>query len=85
MTHQQQLNTAILGTMLGLTSQASAELIWSDEFDTNGAPNATTWSYDLGAGGWGNSELQEYTSDSSNVRVDNGVLLIQAREVSTRG
>ena len=63
MIYQQQLKAVILSTVLGLTSHASAELFWSDEFDTNGAPDATIWSYDLGAGGWGNSELQEYTSD----------------------
>ena len=85
MTYQQQLKAAVVAFFCGFAFQASAELIWSDEFDTNGAPDATVWSYDLGAGGWGNSELQEYTSDSSNVRIDNGVLLIQAREVRTRG
>ena len=73
MTYQQQLKAAVVAFFCGFAFQASAELIWSDEFDTNGAPDATVWSYDLGAGGWGNSELQEYTSDSSNVRVDNGV------------
>jgi hypothetical protein len=36
-------------------------LKFSDEFNVDGA-DATKWSYDLGAGGWGNSESQSYTS-----------------------
>jgi hypothetical protein len=39
------------------------ELIRSDEFDglTGSAPNISKWKYDLGGGGWGNNELEEYT------------------------
>jgi hypothetical protein len=42
-------------------------LKFSDEFNVDGAPDATKWSYDLGAGGWGNSESQSYTSAADNV------------------
>lgn len=33
---------------------------WSDEFNNNGAPDASKWVYDIGTGsnGWGNAELQ---------------------------
>ncbi|MGO4918449.1 family 16 glycosylhydrolase [Maribacter spongiicola] len=54
-------------------------LIWSDEFDVDGAPNPANWTYDLGAGGWGNGEAQEYTDSSDNVIVEDGVLKITAR------
>lgn len=53
-------------------------LFWSDEFNTDGAPDAAKWNYDLGAGGWGNNELQYYTSRPENVIVQNGVLKITA-------
>ncbi|MFV9551839.1 family 16 glycosylhydrolase [Algibacter sp. PT7-4] len=53
-------------------------LAWSDEFDTNGAPDAASWTYDLGAGGWGNGEVQTYTDNSSNVIVEDGILKITA-------
>lgn len=53
-------------------------LIWSDEFNTDGTPNPTKWGYDLGAGGWGNQELQYYTSRPENVSVLGGVLKIKA-------
>lgn len=55
-------------------------LIWSDEFNTDGAPDALKWGYDLGtgSGGWGNQELQYYTSRPENVIVKGGVLKIKA-------
>ena len=59
--------------------------IWSDEFNINGAPDASKWTYDLGAGGWGNSELQYYTNRPSNVIVQNGVLKITAVKESYSG
>nr|WP_321222598.1 glycoside hydrolase family 16 protein [uncultured Psychroserpens sp.] len=55
------------------------DLAWSDEFDTNGAPDAGNWTYDLGAGGWGNQELQTYTNASENVIVEDGFLKITAK------
>src|SRR6202050_1170580 len=53
---------------LPLARAVTPTLIWSDEF--NGAvgsgPDPTKWTYDLGAGGWGNSELENYTNSRSN-------------------
>ncbi|WP_109434713.1 MULTISPECIES: glycoside hydrolase family 16 protein [Aquimarina] len=56
-------------------------LVWSDEFNTDGAPSATNWSYDLGTGdnGWGNNESQSYTNDPGNVIVEGGLLKITAK------
>ena len=58
------------------------ELVWHDEFDGEGAPNPTFWSYDLGTGqgGWGNNEVQSYTNNSSNVRRSGGNLVIEANK-----
>jgi beta-glucanase (GH16 family) len=61
--------------------QRDWELVWSDEF--NGAPGTmpdnTKWVFDLGGGGWGNSELQTYTNNANNVKLDgNGKLVITA-------
>ena len=59
---------------------------WSDEFNTNGLPDATKWSYDVGGTGWGNNELQYYTNaDADNVKVENGNLVITALYESLNG
>lgn len=60
-------------------------LVWSDEFDTDGTPDATKWTYDLGAGGWGNGELQTYTNKSENIEVKDGVLKITAKADGSGG
>ncbi|MBX2895953.1 MAG: glycoside hydrolase family 16 protein [Cyclobacteriaceae bacterium] len=64
--------------------------VWSDEFVYTGKPDTTKWNYDLGDGcphvcGWGNNEAQYYTSDSKNVRVENGNLVIEAHQDSLGG
>lgn len=59
-------------------------IVWSDEF--NGANiNPQVWTYDTGGGGWGNNELEYYTSNSQNSYVSNGLLHIVARQQSTNG
>lgn len=55
------------------------QLVWQDEFNYEGALDETKWTYDLGAGGWGNNELQTYTKDAENVKVEDGVLKITAK------
>ncbi len=54
-------------------------LVWADEFDTPGAPNAANWTYDIGDNGWGNGEAQNYTDNAENVIVENGLLKITAK------
>lgn len=53
-------------------------LVWFDEFNTPGAPDPSKWGYDLGAGGWGNAELQYYTNRPENAIVEGGVLKIKS-------
>jgi beta-glucanase (GH16 family) len=60
-----------------------AQLMWSEEFDTGTVPDSSLWSYDLGAGGWGNQELQEYTNQPENVRIEDGNLVITALQKTT--
>lgn len=60
-------------------------LVWFDEFNTDGLPDASKWGYDLGAGGWGNNELQYYTSRPENATVTGGVLKITAKAESYLG
>lgn len=62
-------------------------LVWSDEFDVDGAPNPAKWGYDIGtgSGGWGNNEAQYYTSRPENVMVSGGVLKIVAKKENYMG
>jgi beta-glucanase (GH16 family) len=68
------------------------EIVWQDEFDTEGAPNPANWGYDIGDGsdtpagpGWGNNELQYYTDRTENVSVQNGLLLVTAQKEQFEG
>lgn len=57
------------------------KLVWSDEFDIDGLPDAEKWSYDTegNSAGWGNNELQFYTvGKSENAKVEDGKLKITA-------
>jgi beta-glucanase (GH16 family) len=54
------------------------QLVWSDEFDYEGAPDPDKWNYDLGNHQWANKELQAYTNRPDNVYVKDGKLTIRA-------
>jgi beta-glucanase (GH16 family) len=56
------------------------EPVWADEFDQpdGSPPDPTKWNHQEGGNGWGNGELQQYTSDIENAFIQNGMLVIQA-------
>lgn len=59
------------------------DLVWSDEFDTNGSVNVNNWHHQtqLPAGGsWFNGEVQHYTNQLTNSNVNNGFLKIVAKK-----
>ena len=64
------------------TGYEYTNLVWEDDFNTDGAPDSTKWTYDLGTGsnGWGNGESQSYTDDAENVIVEGGSLKITAKK-----
>jgi beta-glucanase (GH16 family) len=58
------------------------KLVWSDEFEgpANQKPDASKWVFETGGNGWGNNELEYYTSNATNASLDgNGSLVITAR------
>lgn len=61
------------------------DLVWEDDFNTDGAPDATNWTYDLGDGGWGNGEVQTYTNSAENAKVLDGSLIITAKADGSGG
>ena len=53
-------------------------MVWHDEF--NGSViNQSFWNFETGGNGWGNQELENYTSRTQNALVSNGNLVIEAR------
>ena len=61
-------------------SEPSETLVWSDEFNGSSI-NTTNWTFETGAGGWGNNELQNYT-DGDNASIEDGKLIITAKKVN---
>ncbi len=67
------------------TSYPGYTLAWSDEFNGN-TVNTQVWNFDIGNNnGWGNSELENYTSRPQNVFVSAGHLVIEADQESYQG
>ena len=57
------------------------DLVWADEFDTNGAIDAAKWHHQTQlpqGGSWYNGEVQHYTNRIENSSVNNGFLDITA-------
>tara|TARA_B110000902_G_C14281769_1_gene577139 strand:+ start:67 stop:1671 length:1605 start_codon:yes stop_codon:yes gene_type:complete len=75
-------STSITYSITVFVSSGGLQLVWSDEFDGNGAVDSAKWNYNTGGGGWGNNEEQTYTSDQSNVVIENGILKINAKKES---
>lgn len=58
----------------GCTTSTAAEpeprVLFADDFDGPAGPVGAPWQPQVGAGGWGNDELQRYTDSTENVRLD---------------
>jgi beta-glucanase (GH16 family) len=62
-------------------------IVWDDEFNQpdGSSPDPTKWGYDIGGGGYGNNELEYYTSRTNNARIEGGQLVIEADQESYGG
>jgi len=65
----------------------SWKLVWSDEFNgPNGARvDSSKWVAETGGGGWGNDELEYYTSRPQNASQENGNLVIKVLQEKYTG
>jgi beta-glucanase (GH16 family) len=71
----------LLFASVGSANARERVLVWSDEFDgpAKSSPDSTKWSFNTGGGGWGNNELEYYTSRIQNAVMDGeGRLVISA-------
>jgi beta-glucanase (GH16 family) len=62
-----------------VSAEEGWELVWRDEFEGDSI-DPVNWTYDIGGWGWGNGEAQYYTDRPENARVENGLLVIEARQ-----
>jgi beta-glucanase (GH16 family) len=78
----------LLFASVGSAKAQERVLVWSDEFDgpAKSSPDSTKWSFDTGGGGWGNNELEYYTSRIQNAVIDGeGRLVINALNENYKG
>lgn len=76
----------VLTFSLSGQSSPTYQLVWFDDFDYRGLPDSTKWTALTGGHGWGNNELQYYTSKrEKNARVENGHLIIEAHKEAMEG
>ena len=61
-------------------------LVWHDEFQGTGLPDASHWGYDTGNSGFGNHEAETYYADNApTARVECGNLVITTSHVLNAG
>jgi beta-glucanase (GH16 family) len=76
---------ALLACAAGALAQTSKwKMVWHDEFD-GPALDPSKWVYVTGGNGFGNRELEYYTGRPQNIRIENGMLAIQALQEAFRG
>jgi beta-glucanase (GH16 family) len=69
------------------TPEATWRLVWADEFEAAAGTgiDPTRWKHDVGGGGWGNNELETYTTGPANAAHDGSALVITARRETVAG
>ena len=66
-----------LALIQGCAEKTQWDLVWSEEFEYTGSPVTESWGYEIGY--IRNNELQYYTDNPDNVRVEEGLCIITAR------
>ena len=59
-------------------------LVWRDEFSED-TIDTSKWGFEVNGNGGGNNELQYYTDRAENARIEDGILIIEAKEESYTG
>jgi beta-glucanase (GH16 family) len=68
----------------GMMNAQSWKLVWADEFNGKILDTAK-WNYEVNGKGGGNNELQYYTRNKENIRLEKGKLIIEARKENYLG
>jgi beta-glucanase (GH16 family) len=67
------------------TDETNWQLVWRDEFNQDGPVDSEKWSKNIWPSRKVNSEDQTYTERSKNLRVEDGLLIIEAHKETFRG
>ncbi len=81
-------NPPVTKTEIPVRAGIPSKLIFDDEFEgsAGASPSPARWGFDTGGGGWGNNELESYTSRPTNAALDgNGDLSVTARREGFTG
>jgi len=65
------------------TDENTYQLVWADEFETEGPVDTSKWFFETEApenGSWHNNELQHYTDRTDNAYISDGTLKIVAKK-----
>ncbi len=83
--------TLVAFLLIAIGATQAQTLVWEENFNATSI-SPTTWTYDFGNGcerdagcGWGNSELEYYTSRTDNARIESGSLVIEAKREAFQG
>ncbi|NMH26950.1 glycoside hydrolase family 16 protein [Flavobacterium silvaticum] len=77
-------NSTVTGSVV-INVNYETHLLWSDEFNTGTEPSASNWNRETGAGGWGNNEVQYYTTSATNSYIEDGMLHIKLKKENFSG
>jgi beta-glucanase (GH16 family) len=77
------LPLAVLAVAAPAAHAQTWNLVWSDEFNGTSV-DRNKWTFEVGGHGWGNNELEYYTN-GNNSSIQNGALVIEAREENVGG
>jgi hypothetical protein len=72
----------VVGLSIATAQDGDWKVVWSDEFEGKSL-DYSKWEIEVNAFGGGNNELQIYTDRSDNVRVEDGLLVIEAHRERT--
>ncbi len=80
-------NQALFTTIPVIPRSPAWKLVWSDEFDAadNSPVDGNKWVMETGGSGWGNNELETYTSRIENAHIEGGSLAITAIKETYKG
>ena len=67
------------------TGESAWTMLWQDEFDQDGSVNADKWNIETWPARKVNDEDQTYTTRAKNLRIENGLLIIEAHKEDYAG